>query len=128
MYVTSKSPVGDQSGVALIRTATTLDRRTSAEKVSLVQSGGRLQIMFKQQLVMPVSEVYGHGRRLFVHAHTHTYQRFARLWQGEARELTASSEITLWMTLPEAPSALQSSEYGELPNPVRARCGISERH
>ena len=45
-----------------------------------------------------------------------------------ARELTASTEILLWMTPSEAPKALQASECSELLDPTRASWWISAQH
>ena len=42
----------------------------------------------------------------------------------EARKLTSSGEILLWMTPSEAPKALQASECSELLDPMRASCWI----
>ena len=47
---------------------------------------------------------------------------------AEARKLTASKEILLWMTPSEAPKALQASECSELLDPMRASCWISAQH
>ena len=47
---------------------------------------------------------------------------------AEARKLTASKEILLWMTPSEAPWALQASECSELLDPLRASCWISAQH
>lgn len=47
---------------------------------------------------------------------------------AEARKLTASREIMLWMTPSEAPKALQASECSELLDPMRASCWISAQH
>ena len=47
---------------------------------------------------------------------------------AEARKLTASKEILLWMTPSEAPKALQASECSELLDPTRANCWISAQH
>ena len=47
---------------------------------------------------------------------------------AEARKLTASREILLWMTPSEAPKALQASECSELLDPMRASCWISAQH
>ena len=46
----------------------------------------------------------------------------------EARKLTTSREILLWMTPSEAPKALQASECSELLDPMRASCWISAQH
>ena len=46
----------------------------------------------------------------------------------EARKLTSSREILLWMTPSEAPKALQASECSELLDPMRASCWISAQH
>ena len=46
----------------------------------------------------------------------------------EARKLTTSQEILLWMTPSEAPKALQASECSELLDPMRASCRISAQH
>ena len=46
----------------------------------------------------------------------------------EARKLTTSREILLWMTPSEAPKALQASECSELLDPMRASCRISAQH
>ena len=46
----------------------------------------------------------------------------------EARELTTSREMLLWMTPSEAPKALQASECSELLDPMRASCWISAQH
>ena len=40
----------------------------------------------------------------------------------EARKLTTSREMLLWMTPSEAPKALQTSECSELLDPMRASC------
>ena len=42
----------------------------------------------------------------------------------EARKLTSSREILLWMTPSEAPKALQASECSELLDPTGASCWI----
>ena len=47
---------------------------------------------------------------------------------AEARKLSASKEILLWMTPSEAPKALQASECSELLDPMRASCWISAQH
>ena len=47
-----------------------------------------------------------------------------RLMLEEARKLTSSREILLWMTPSEAPKALQASECSELLDPTRASCWI----
>ena len=41
---------------------------------------------------------------------------------AEARKLSTSREILLWMTPSEAPKALQASECSELLDPTRASC------
>ena len=46
----------------------------------------------------------------------------------EARKLTPSGEILLWMTPSEAPKALQASECSELLDPMRASCWIFAQH
>ena len=46
----------------------------------------------------------------------------------EARKLTSSREILLWMTPSEAPKALQASECSELLDPMRASCWIFAQH
>jgi len=46
----------------------------------------------------------------------------------EARKLTTSREMLLWMTPSEAPKALQTSECSELLDPMRASCWISAQH
>ena len=46
----------------------------------------------------------------------------------EARKLTPSREILLWMTPSEAPKALQASECSELLDPMRASCWIFAQH
>ena len=46
----------------------------------------------------------------------------------EARKLTSSREILLWMTPSEAPKALQASECSELLDPMRASCQIPAQH
>ena len=46
----------------------------------------------------------------------------------EARKLTSSREILLWMTPSEAPKALQASECSELLDPMRASDWISAQH
>ena len=46
----------------------------------------------------------------------------------EARKLTSSREILLWMTPSEAPKALQASECSVLLDPVRASCWMSAQH
>ena len=46
----------------------------------------------------------------------------------EARKLTTSREMLLWMTPSEAPKALQASECSELLDPMRASCWISAQH
>ena len=46
----------------------------------------------------------------------------------EARKLTTSREILLWMTPSEAPKALQASECSELLDPMKASCWISAQH
>ena len=46
----------------------------------------------------------------------------------EARKLTSSREILLWMTPSEAPKALQASECNELLDPMRASCWIFAQH
>ena len=46
----------------------------------------------------------------------------------EARKLTTSREILLWMTPSEAPKALQASECSELLDPMRASCWIFAQH
>ena len=46
----------------------------------------------------------------------------------EARKLTTSREILLWMTPSEAPKALQASECSELLDPMGASCWISAQH
>ena len=46
----------------------------------------------------------------------------------EARKLTSSWEILLWMTPSEAPKALQASECSELLDPMRASCWIFAQH
>ena len=40
----------------------------------------------------------------------------------EARKLTTSRGILLWMTPSEAPQALQASECSEVLGPMRASC------
>ncbi len=47
---------------------------------------------------------------------------------AEARKLTASKEILLWITPSEFPKALQASECSELLDPLRASCWISAQH
>ena len=46
----------------------------------------------------------------------------------EARKLTTSREILLWMTPSEAPKALQASECSELLDPMRASCKTFAQH
>ena len=46
----------------------------------------------------------------------------------EARKLTTSREILLWMTPSEAPKALQASECSELLDLMRASCWITAQH
>ena len=46
----------------------------------------------------------------------------------EARKLTSSREILLWMTPSEAPMALQASACSELLDPMRASCWIFAQH
>ena len=46
----------------------------------------------------------------------------------EARKLSTSQEILLWMTPSEAPKALQTSECSELLDPMRASCWIFAQH
>jgi hypothetical protein len=55
-------------------------------------------------------------------------QQQERILLAEARKLTASKEILLWMTPSEAPWALQASECSELLDPMRASCWISAQH
>ena len=47
---------------------------------------------------------------------------------AEARKLSTSREILLWMTPSEAPKALQASECSELLDPMRASCWIFAQH
>ena len=47
---------------------------------------------------------------------------------AEARKLTPTKEILLWMTPSEAPKALQASECSELLDPMRASYWISAQH
>ena len=47
---------------------------------------------------------------------------------AEARKLSTSREILLWMTPSEAPKALQASECSELLDPMRANCWIFAQH
>jgi hypothetical protein len=54
--------------------------------------------------------------------------RFKDLMLEEARKLTSSREILLWMTPSEAPKALQASECSELLDPMRASCWIFAQH
>ena len=56
------------------------------------------------------------------------YSRLGTGLLAEARKLTASREILLWMTPSEAPKALQASECSELLDPMRASCWISAQH
>ena len=58
----------------------------------------------------------------------HSESACTQLWLAEARKLTASREILLWMTPSEAPKALQASECSELLDPMRASCWISAQH
>ena len=58
----------------------------------------------------------------------HSESACAQRWLAEARKLTASREILLWMTPSEAPKALQASECSELLDPMRASCWISAQH
>ena len=55
-------------------------------------------------------------------------EQTSQQWLAEARKLTASREIMLWMTPSEAPKALQASECSELLDPMRASCWISAQH
>ena len=56
------------------------------------------------------------------------HHRPAQQLLAEARKLTTSREILLWMTPSEAPKALQASECSELLDPMRASCWISAQH
>ena len=49
---------------------------------------------------------------------------FIQIPLEEARKLTPSWEILLWMTPSEAPNALQASECSELLDPMRVSCWI----
>ena len=55
-------------------------------------------------------------------------QKLAIEMLEEARKLTSSREILLWMTPSEAPKALQASECSELLDPMRASCWIFAQH
>ena len=54
--------------------------------------------------------------------------KFTHVLLEEARKLTSSREILLWMTPSEAPKALQASECSELLDPMRASCWIFAQH
>ena len=56
------------------------------------------------------------------------HHRRERSLLEEARKLTSSREILLWMTPSEAPKALQASECSELLDPMRASCWIFAQH
>ncbi len=65
--------------------------------------------------------------------HKEDVPKFFLLWGDtlmleEARKLTSSREILLWMTPSEAPKALQASECSELLDPMRASCWIFAQH
>ena len=71
--------------------------------------------------------IYAKVLRICIHIYLdiHTW---ANKVLEEARKLTSSREILLWMTPSEAPKALQASECSELLDPMRASCWIFAQH
>ena len=72
------------------------------------------------QTLLPVCGIYLH-----TYISIYISQKFLL---EEARKLTSSREILLWMTPSEAPKALQASECSELLDPMRASCWIFAQH
>ena len=84
-------------------------RSPEQETAGHIESGRRAS---RQRSSLPRIESHGDIRSCMVH------------WLEEARKLTSSREILLWMTPSEAPKALQASECSELLDPTRASCWI----
>jgi len=138
--VTSKSPVGDISVVTLIRTDTTLDHSQKAEKV---WSGVGIALRAARCCCTPAASTrrpcnwqcaqrsVPHSRltcRCLICRPCSPRSVCARQSLVEARKLSTTREILLWMTPSEAPKALQASECSELLDPMRASCWISAQH
>ena len=88
-------------------------RSPEQETAGQIESGRKAS---RQRSSLPRTESHGDIRSCMVH------------WLEEARKLTSSREILLWMTPSEAPKALQASECSELLDPMRASCWIFAQH